>query len=154
MGLSTNLKALALTRGLGHGVFRPAAFYLADTVDLFTIEHGNVMLKALFGITSAGAVPAFATTVQFRANPTAGGAVVLDTGAADLTGAIVGTMFGPTGTVGDACGLGLAIAGLDQGFIIPIGTIDFVCGRATTPAQIGFVMYYVPLDPGATVSVT
>jgi len=153
MGLSTDVKAIAQSRDLGHGVFRAAAFYLGATVDLFRISNGNVILKALFGITSAGAVPGFATTVQFRANPTAGAPVVLDTGTADLTGAVVGTMFGPTGTVGDACGLGLAIAGLDQSFIIPIGTIDFVCGRATTPAQIRFVMYYVPLDLGATVSV-
>ena len=153
MGLGADVRAIARSRDLGLGVFRAAAFYGAATVDLFRISNGNVLLKALFGITSAGAIPAFATTVQFRANATAGAAVVLDSGAADLTGAAIGTMFGPTGTPADPCGLGFAVAGLDQGFIIPIGTIDFICGRATTPAQIRFVMYYVPLDLGATVSV-
>jgi len=154
MGLGSNLNAVFTSRDLGIRVERPAALYDADTHSLFTIAGGNIMLKSLFGITSVGAVPGVGTTVQFRANATAGAAVVLDGGAADLTGAAIGTIFGITGTVGDNCGLGFAIEGMDQGFICPIGVIDWILGAASTPAEIAFVLQYVPLDPGATVDVT
>jgi len=153
MGLSSTVKSIFHSRDLGIRVERAAQLYPADTVDLFTITGGNIMLKSLFGITSVDAIPNVAHTVQLRANPTAGAAVVLSTAGGDLDNLAVGTMFGPTGTVGDPCGVGFAIAGFDNDFIIPIGTIDFVCGAATTPALIAFILHYVPLDPGAMVAV-
>jgi len=148
MGLGNQVKSIFTSRGLGLRVERAQALYTMATHPLFTVTGGNILLTSIYGITATGAVPAFATTVQFRA-----AAVVLDSGAADLTGAAVGTIFAPTLTVGDPCGLGLAVAAPDQPFIVPIGVIDIIIGRATTPATIGFVMHYIPLDIGASVAV-
>lgn len=153
MGLGNQVKSLFTSRDLGLRVERLAALYIIGTTPIFRIAGGNIMLTSLFGITSVDHVPGAPTTVQFRADPTSGAAVVLSTAAADLNAAIEGTMFGPTGVVGVACGLGLAIAGFTNGFIIPIGTIDITFGASPSPANIAFVLHYVPLDIGASVAI-
>jgi hypothetical protein len=153
MGLANQIKSLFTSRDLGLRVERAQALYTMATHPLFTITGGNILLTSIYGITATDAVPGFATTVRFRNNTIAGGAVNLDSGAADLNGAAIGTIFAPTLTVANPCGLGFAVPAPNQPFICAIGVIDIIIGRATTPATIGFVMYYIPLGIGASVSV-
>lgn len=123
----------------------------STAVDLFTIAGGRVLLTGIVGevTTIMGAV---GNNTQLRSNPTTGTTspicAVLDTANDE-----VGTLYGITGSVGDAM-LGDDAGGVRMGpaaVVLPIGSLELHCAANNTGAT-KWSLWYVPLDDGATVT--
>lgn len=128
------------------------------TQTVFTVSGGRIMVTALYGLVTTiigGTTPA----VKYVATPTTGTANDMCT-ALTITADEVGMMWQLPSAVGSAL-IGAAAAG-KSGSVS--GNTGALCGQIVAPGTIGFndsaadatgavihTLYYVPLDPTATV---
>lgn len=118
---------------------------------LYTIAGGVVHIMQLYGIVT--------TVIQTQANATklqakATGQTAVDLCAtADITALAVGQIVGVTGTLATALQTGWGIVSQSTGFLVLPGTIDLNCAASNTGA-VRWVLRYIPVDPGAYVTIT
>jgi hypothetical protein len=122
----------------------------AATHQVFTVTGGQVLITAMWGVTST--TMAGANTINVQTDPTTGDTVVIAS-AADL-----GTTNTEAGTV--ICGQAAtaAVPALVKGsgqplrFVATIGEVESVATEATADGAIQWYCTYVPLTAGATVA--
>lgn len=141
--------------GLGFRVDQPAAT-LPQTADtaLFTITGGRVLLTAIIGEVTV-VIQSQANNTKLKFNPTATGADQDLCAVLSITGDAVGELYTISGTVGDALRSDLLI-GLNSllgagGLILAEGDIELDCAASNT-GEVGWSLWYYPLDLGATVA--
>ena len=125
----------------------------AATHQVFTVAGGNVLITAMWGVTTT--VMAGANTVNVQTDPTTGDTVVIAT-ATDLgttntaAGTLLGAQFDQDGTTNTpalvkGCGEPLR-------FLAPIGEVESVVTEATADGAIQWYCTYIALTDGATVT--
>lgn len=121
---------------------------------LFTVSGGKVMLKAIWVEVSGAAIDNTTSNLTFSTNPTVGTDAALTTNL-DIDSDEVGSIYSIS-AVGSATsgGSGGGAAALAGGVIIDVGTIciDTSADAGTGGALGSAVMYYIPLESGATVA--
>lgn len=122
----------------------------AATYQLFTVTGGNVLITAMWGVTTVAL--AGANTVNVQIDPTDGDTVVVVT-AADLGTAdtAVGTLLGVLPQNAGAYTIskgGLAIIDLP----VPIGEVESVVTEVTADGGIQWYCTWLPLDDGAVLT--
>lgn len=118
---------------------------------LFTVTGGRILLTSIVGQVTT-VIQTQANATKLVSNPTTGTDVDL-CGTLDITADQVGCLYGITGT------LATAMVGANAGatvvqtnaLVIPVGTIDLSCAASST-GSVSWVITYVPLDDGASVS--
>lgn len=169
MGLSALVKSLY--KSYAGGTLGTRVFRVADVAgtppmnvwrDIFTVANGLVLMTMLIGertIAQGGG----ASNLDIQSDPTAAGASVAICAPTVVTADAVGTLYTFTGVPTDGCyaavggvpgGMagGLAAQGF-HGWVIPPGTIEWresLAAAATGAIQ--WTMFYVPIDPEATVA--
>ena len=131
------------------GVVARATQVLPQSVSLtlFTVAGGYVALPNLWGLTTV-AHDGNVNSLKLLVTPTSGPATDLCT-AASVSGRVVGTLAGITGTLGDALQLGGVVPVQDKPLIIPPGTIR-LNATATGAGSMAWQARWYPLDTGAT----
>lgn len=130
---------------------------LLDSVQnaLFTISGGRVLLTALYAEISVAAVDAGANATKFISNPTVGTDMDL-CATLDITADELGTLYGISGIITDAMtgGSGGGAMTMQRPIILAEGTIDIksAVDGGVGGALFGAVMWYIPIDDGATVA--
>jgi hypothetical protein len=118
---------------------------------LYTIAGGMVRLVQIFGVvTTAVAATANATKLQFK--PTGQTAIDL-CATADINGLIVGQVVGITGTAANALVIGYGFVAQATPWMVGPGTLDMNC-VASVAGAMRWGLLWVPVDPGAVVSIT
>lgn len=119
------------------------------TASLFTVAGGRVLLMAIIGevVTVLGAT---ATNLKLLHTPTVGTAVDLCAVLA-VANKEAGTLFGITGTFGDALVGANAGAGVcpKNGIVLPVGNLGWNT-NANDTGTVKWTAWWVPLDSGAT----
>jgi hypothetical protein len=124
----------------------------AATHQVFTVAGGNVLITAMWGVTTVEM--AGANTVNVQTDPTTGDTAVIAT-ATDLgttntaAGTLIGGLMDQDGTTnipGLVKGAGQALT-----FLAPIGEIESVATEATADGAIQWYCTYIALDDGASV---
>ncbi len=138
---------------LGLAVERAAANLPQTTSSpIFTISGARIFVVALIGQVST-AVQALANLTKLTAVPTSGTAVDI-CAASDINGLQVGGKLVPAMTA-FATVLSVTQAGPAPytygGAIVDVGTINLNCAASAT-GQVRWTLFYVPVDPGATVA--
>jgi len=148
----TNIDRDAIgTVQMGFKVSKASATLPATTTqNIFTVSGGRVMVQALVGevTTIFGAT---ATNLKATSVPTTGTAadIAANLAIANLElGTILVVEGDATAMIGVSAGFAPALNALP--FIIPIGVIRIETGATNTGAT-KWDIWYVPLDPGATV---
>lgn len=164
MGLPQMIKSLFLSRSggtLGTPVFRATNACPQNAWEsIFTVAVGNVLMTLLVGERTAIQAGG-ASNIDFRINPTVGGAVSL-CGVTVCTTDAIGTIYTITGNPADACYSGLAVPGgmaggalltgqNTHGWVVPPGTIQWRESAANGTGSVQFYMFYVPIDRRANV---
>ena len=148
----------------GIQIDRPAAADPQNVwLPLFTIAGGIVRVFGLIGVRTV-IQAAGASTMQFRHSV---GTTVLDNGTLAITGDTVGTIYYCTGDLGDVIirGLGgiyvptgkqVATAAVyaGEGWIMSAGTLDVRMTAAAGTGSTRYVVWYLPIDIGATIVAT
>lgn len=118
---------------------------------LFTITGGRILQMAIIGeVTTIIQTQLDNTKLQF--NPTATGATTDICSVLDITADAVGTLYSITGTLADALQEGVLMTlGQATPLVLSEGTIDLNCS-ATNTGSIKWDLFWIPLDPGATVA--
>ena len=147
---------------IGQRAFRAAgACPLNVWENIFTVSGGLVLMTLLVGertIIQAGG----ASNLDLEVDPTAGAAVVLCIPTVVTTDP-VGTLYTITGNPADAVYAGLAVQGgmaggalatgqNTHGWVVPPGTVEWRESAGAGTGSIQWTMYYVPIDPGASVA--
>jgi hypothetical protein len=124
----------------------------AATHQLFTVTGGNVLITAMWGVTTT--TMAGANTVNVQTDPTTGDTVVIayatDLGTTNTeAGTLIGGQVDQDGThntpdLVKGCGEPLR-------FMAPIGEIESVVTEATADGAIQWYCTWVPLDDAATI---
>lgn len=118
---------------------------------IFNVNTGRVLLTSIFGICTTviqtQANNASLTTNSTTGNVTTNLCATLDIGTSPV---VVGEMLGITGTPATAMVRGSSVVQTNE-VCIAIGTIRLVCSASNT-GQLAWVVTYVPLDPGATIT--
>lgn len=118
---------------------------------IFNVTGGRVAVTAIIGIVT--------TTVQTQANntklvatPTTGSVNDLS-GVVDISALAAGGMLSPTGLAGDALvkSTGGGVSGQRNPIIVAPGAIGLNTAASST-GQIRWILLYVPLETGATVT--
>ena len=122
----------------------------AATHQLFTVTGGNVLITAMWGVTTVEL--AGANTVNIQTDPTTGDTVVVGV-ATDLgtTNTVAGTLIGVTPQNAGAYSLmkgGLALTNLP----VPIGEVESVVTEATADGAIQWYCMWLPLDDAAVLT--
>lgn len=141
--------AARLMRGIG--VDRNTADVITGAATgIFTIAGGRVLITELFGEVTTQ-IGAGATNTKFQANPTTGTTTDMCT-TSDIDGDEVGSLYGISGTPGDAMLVGSSgsVPGMLRGVVVNVGQIEFFAD-ADRAGSIKFHLRYIPLDTGATV---
>ena len=128
-----------------------AAITGVSTKGLFTVTGGAVLVTSFVGVVTT-IIQAQATLTKIVATPTTG--TVNDLSATvDMTGAIVGSLFGITGLAGDAAvvSTGGGVSNMRNPIAVNIGVIGVNTAASSTGAM-RWVMTYVPLENGASVA--
>jgi hypothetical protein len=125
----------------------------AATHQVFTVAGGQVMITAMWGVTST--TMAGANTVNVQADPEAGDTVVIatatDLGTTDTTaGTVIAGQYDQDGTTNTpslvkGCGEPLR-------FVATTGQIESVVTEATADGAIQWYCTWVPLTTGASVA--
>ncbi len=118
------------------------------TASIFTILNGRIMLIQIVGEVTT-IIETQANDTNILSNPTTGTSKDM-CAVLDITADEAGTLYGITGTIGDA------LVGVDAGLvesqgkalILPVGAIQLVCAASNT-GQVKWDAWYVPLDEGA-----
>lgn len=117
---------------------------------LFTVSGGRVVVLGIVGeVTTVigGTTP----NAKLVANPTTGTDSDI-TSAVAITSDPVGNLYG-VATVGGALAVLESVAPLNQTpFVVKAGTIDLNVSAADATGAIKWDLFYVPLDPGASVT--
>jgi hypothetical protein len=117
---------------------------------LFTVSGGRVVVLGIVGeVTTVigGTTP----NAKLVANPTTGTDSDI-TSAVAITSDPVGNLYG-VATVGGALVVLESVAPLNQTpFVVKAGTIDLNVSAADATGAIKWDLFYVPLDPGASVT--
>jgi hypothetical protein len=117
---------------------------------LFTVSGGRVVVLGIVGeVTTVigGTTP----SAKLVANPTTGTDSDI-TSAVAITSDPVGNLYG-VATVGGALVVLESVAPLNQTpFVVKAGTIDLNVSAADATGAIKWDLFYVPLDPGASVT--
>jgi hypothetical protein len=139
---------------LGMRVDRPAQIVLAATVPIFTVSHGNILLRGFYGEIMTTIETAVTLTLNFNATE----AAALDTVLGSATGNMITYVPGRMITLPAAAGVfavsgtcGAAPVDVVPSYVIPPGTFDLVSGVATVTGTIRWSLWYLQLDPEAEV---
>lgn len=118
---------------------------------IFNVAGGRVAVTAIVGIVTTG-VQAQANSVKLVATPTTGSVNDLSAGV-DINGLAAGGMVSPTGLAGDALvkSTGGGVSGQRNPIIVAPGAIGLNTAASST-GQVRWVLTYVPLETGATVT--
>lgn len=138
--------------GIGMRVDRATAALPQTTASaLFNVVGGTVAITAIVGEVTT-VIQTQANNTKLTANPTTGTSVDI-CAVLDISAKEVGTLFGITGTVGDAM-IG-ANAGATQlpanAVVANIGTIDLDCAAGNT-GSVKWSIWYLPLEDGAYIT--
>jgi len=136
----------------GQRVAKSTGTLAATTVPLFTVAGGNVGIVSIYGqVTTAITV---ANSYKLVSNPTTGTTQDLctatDLGTNDTPAGAVLSMSSPAAAITGGSTTTVAASPLTGSLIIPIGQIESV--SAGTDGVINWVVYWVPLDNGATLA--
>lgn len=135
--------------GLGFVVQRPTATLpQTATAAIFTVT-GRCMITQILGEVTT-AIQAQANATKLQANPTATGSSVDMCATLDITGDVVGEMYGITGTFANAMVSGLAIVAQATPTIVQAGTIDLVTAGSNT-GSVKWTVRYFPIDEDALI---
>ncbi len=142
---------------LGRRVFREGAFADLDaveTVNLFRVSGGEVMITNMYGIVTT--LIAAACTMGPVHTPTIGGvetdmAAISASIATDAVNTVYGWDGAITGQIGpDGVGIGVPFDANYQ--ILVVGVIGLQVGVVATAGAIDWILHYIPLDPNAFVN--
>ncbi len=140
---------------LGTRVDRATATLPQTTDDaLFTISGGRILLTAIVGEVTV-VIETQANNTKLKLNPTATGADQDLCAVLDITADAVGELYTIDGTVGNALRSDLLI-GLNSllgagGMVLSEGDIELDCAASNT-GSVGWSLWYLALDDGATVA--
>ncbi len=140
---------------LGFRVVRqPALLPQTATGTIFRVNGGRVALYLLLGrFTVAANATATNLTVVNTVPVAANGATTGLTSATAITSQALGSSAALPAAVGGALILGTgAVAAPTNPLIVNPGTIDLTTSASNATAAMGWVVYYVPLDGGASVT--
>ena len=128
---------------------------MVNGTDIFTISGGPILILQI-GALCVTANDATASTLQYRADGTAGGTVTITGASASLAsaaaGAIVAAVPGTLATAPAVYADGVGIAGT-VGIIVPAGIIEIVVGVGSTTGTWRHFIRYQPLCIGGDVVV-
>lgn len=140
-----------------------AALVQNDSVNLFTVSGGLVLVRALIGEVTT-VIGANAISVNYRFTKTGGSAVAIS-GPTVVTSDAVGTLYGITGVAVDllsAQKVGgteiplttyLNLFPSSQGIVLPAGTLSILSTNADPDGgALKHSLWYIPLDDGASVA--
>lgn len=118
---------------------------------LFTVTGGRILLLGIVGEVTT-AIQNQANNTKLVANPTTGTDVDL-CAVLSIANDEVGTLYGITGTFGDAMVGANAGATIlpDRPQVVAPGTIDLSCAASNT-GSVKWALLYLPLDDGAVVT--
>jgi hypothetical protein len=118
---------------------------------IFNVTGGRIAVTALIGVVTTG-IQAQANSVKLVATPTTGSVNDLSAGV-DINGLAAGGMLSPTGLAGDALvkSTGGGVSGQRNPIIVAPGAIGLNTAASST-GQIRWILLYVPLETGATVT--
>lgn len=118
---------------------------------LFNVVGGRVAILGVVGEVTT-VIQNQANNTKLVANPTTGTDVDI-CAVLSIANDEVGTLYGITGTFGDAMVGVNAGAGIlcDRPVVVAVGTIDLSCAASNTGAA-KWALFYVPLDDGAYVT--
>lgn len=143
----------ALTLGILGATVTRAAANLPQTATgaIFNVTGGRVAVTAIVGIVTTN-VQAQANSVKLVATPTTGTVNDLSAGV-DINGLAAGGMVSPTGLAGDALvkSTGGGVSGQRNPIIVAPGAIGLSAAASNT-GQMRWIITYVPLETGATVT--
>ena len=130
-------------------IVQKADVALAQTgvLSLFTIAGGPVEVKIIYGVVGT-VVQAQANATKLQAKATGQSAVDL-CATLDINALAAGKIFTITGVLATAATAGFAAVRQTTPLILLPGTIDLNCAASST-GTIRWVVYYVPLEVGAT----
>lgn len=136
----------------GVAVERPTATLpQSAAAALFNVVGGRVAILGVIGEVTT-VIQTQANNTKLVANPTVGTDVDL-CAVLSITADEVGTLYGITGTFGDALvgvNAGAAIM-CDRPVVVAAGSIDLNCAASNT-GSVKWALFYVPLDDGAYVT--
>lgn len=145
------LEGQELTKlNLGFRASKSTGTLAATTVPLFTIAGGRVGITSIYGI--VGTAITVANSYNLQSNPTSGNTQVLhtatDLGTTDTPAGAVLSFASPAASITGGTNTTVAASPLTGMLIIPVGQIESV--SAGTDGEITWVLYWLPLDDGAT----
>ncbi len=115
---------------------------------LFTVGTGRILIMGIVGEVTTE-IETQGNATKLTANPTTGPSADI-CATLNITGDTVGTLYGITGTFGDALvGAGAAGVFCSTPVVLDIGTLDLDCA-ASNSGSVLWVAYYVPLESGAS----
>jgi hypothetical protein len=117
---------------------------------IFTVT-GKVLICDIVGEVITTAIASGTNNTKLTANPTTLADVDL-CATVDIASSAIGSMFHVTGTFSDAMVITTSAAFESQAtaFEVSTGTIDLYCSASKT-GKVKWVLFYIPLDSGATV---
>lgn len=130
----------------------------ATSTPYFTVAGGLVWVTGLIGICTA-AGDATATTLLFSAVPTVGAANNMCGASASLASAVIGQLVALDGTAittalqAGGVTTGGNIGGMAKPIIVGIGTINAVTANTNASLAYRWILMYVPIDDGASITV-
>jgi hypothetical protein len=118
---------------------------------IFSVVGGKCMIEIVGEVTTT--IQSGANNMKLIANPNVGADVDL-CATLDIVSDAVGTFYNLTGTLTDALVANTSGAGTSQlvSIIVTPGTIDLSCD-ASKSGQIKWILFYIPIDENATISV-
>lgn len=128
-----------------------AALPQTATGDLFVVAGGLVAVTSIVGVVTTG-IQAQANAVKLVATPTTGTVNDL-TGTVDVNGLAAGGLLSAQGLAGDALvkSTGGGVSTLRQPLVVAAGKIQLNTAASNT-GSVRWVLTYVPLDDGASVT--
>jgi len=129
-----------------------AAGNLAQTgnLTLFNIAGGRIILTGFIGAVTT-VIQAQADAIKFTSVSSVGSIATDLCATVDVNGAAVGNILGITGTPANAAVLGSSVPVPSPRLVLPVGLIRMNAAASNT-GQMSFVLTYIPLDDGATVT--
>jgi hypothetical protein len=118
---------------------------------LFTISGGRVLITSIVGEVTT-VIQTQANNTKLVSNPTTGSDVDL-CAVLDITADQVGCLYGITGLFSDAmvgANAGATVVPRNA-VVVPAGTLDLSCAASNT-GSVKWVLTYIPLDNGASVT--
>lgn len=135
---------------LGQRVSKSTGTLAATTVPLFTIAGGRVGISSIYGLVDTAIT--VANSYKLVSNPTTGTTMDLctatDLGTNDTPAGAVLSMASPAAAITGGSTTTVAASPLTGVLIIPVGQIESV--SAGTDGAITWVVYWIPMDNGAT----